>query len=301
MSTFIDLKSFNDHYLNKVEISKIESGHFNIIRVEDISVSGSKPVSFTRRSYFKVSIVTGHSLIHYADQCIEVLQNALVFTNPMIPYYWEPLSEKQTGLICIFTNEFLGRFANIGDYPVFHFSGNSVISLTEEQKIKFHDAFLRMSSELAGDYRYKYDLLRCLLLELIHEAQKMKPVNGVPLLHSNANERITQLFSELLERQFPIELSSQTINLKSPNDFARQLNIHINHLNKALKEITGDTTSAIIGKRVVQEAKVLLKTTSWSINEIAWSLGFEEPNHFSSFFKRNTGLTPKQLKISSID
>ena len=67
---------------------------------------------------------------------------------------------------------------------------------------------------------YKYDLLRCLLLEMIHEAQKMQPVNGVPRSGSNAYERITQLFVELLEQQFSIELSSQIIKLKSPNDFA---------------------------------------------------------------------------------
>jgi len=87
----------------------------------------------------------------------------------------------------------------------FHFSGNAVISMGEQQKIKFHDAFVKMSSELAGDYRYKYNLLRCLSPELIHEKQKIQPVDGVPLLPSSAKERITQLFSELMERQFPIK------------------------------------------------------------------------------------------------
>ena len=45
MSTFIELKSFKDYYLNNVEVPKMESGHFHIIRVEDISRSGSKSVS----------------------------------------------------------------------------------------------------------------------------------------------------------------------------------------------------------------------------------------------------------------
>ena len=301
MSTFLEQKSLQGNVLNIVEVPKTENGHFNIIKVEDLPVAGDKPVSFTRRSYFKVSIVTGHSLIHYADQCIEVIESALVFTNPMIPYYWEPLSAKQTGLICIFTNDFLGRFASMSNYPIFHFSGNAVIPLNKDQMIQFHDAFLRMSKELAGSYIYKYDLLRCLLLETIHEAQKMQPAHGIPLAGSSAFERITQLFGGLLERQFPIEVSAQTIQLRSPNDFAGQLNIHVNHLNKALKEITGKTTSVLIGNRISQEAKILLKGTTWSINEIARSLGFEEPNHFSSFFKRSTGMTPRQFKGFLID
>jgi len=109
------------------------------------------------------------------------------------------------------------------------------------------------------------------------------------------------LFTELLERQFPIELSNQVIKLNSPSAFAGQLNIHVNHLNKALKEITGKTTSQLINERVLQEAKVLLKSTNLAIAEIAWSLGFEEPNHFSSFFKSRAKITPKKFRQLQID
>lgn len=63
----------------------------------------------------------------------------------------------------------------------------------------------------------------------------------------------------------------------------------------------GDTTSGLINKRIIQEAKVLLKGTVWSISEIAWTLGFEEANHFSSFFKRHTSFTPRQFRQHKID
>jgi len=85
MGNFINQKISGGFGPNKVEVFNIESGQFNIIRIEDISLLGKKPMSYTRRAYFKISLVTGHSLIHYADQRIEVAENALVFTNPMIP------------------------------------------------------------------------------------------------------------------------------------------------------------------------------------------------------------------------
>ena len=301
MKAFLNLQSFYNKSSVNIELPKNESGHFNIIKVEDLSLSGNKPVSFTRRSYFKVSIVHGHSMIHYADQCMEVADSALVFTNPMIPYYWERISEKQTGQICIFTEDFFSRFGGITDYPVFQSSGHAVIPLNTEEVVQFNNVFLRLLKELESSYTYKYDLLRCLLMELIHEAQKLQPAYGISLLGSNAFERITLLFNELLERQFPIELNDQRLKLNSPGAFANQLNIHVNYLNKALKEITGETTSGLIGNRIMQEAKILLKSTTWPVNEIAWSLGFEEPNHFSSFYKRHTGITPKQFRQTSID
>ncbi|MBK9423610.1 MAG: hypothetical protein IPN54_05715 [Bacteroidetes bacterium] len=49
---------------------------------------------------------------------------------------------------------------------------------------------------------------------------------------------ITSLFIELLERQFPIESITQTIQLNSAIDFAQTLGVHVNHLNKVLKETT---------------------------------------------------------------
>lgn len=153
-----------------------------------------------------------------------------------------------------------------------------------------------MFNELQGNYVYKYDLLRNLLMEVVHEAQKMQPVSGVLSIGSNASERITALFVELLERQFPIELNYQVMKLNSPAAFAGQLNVHVNHLNKALKEITGQTTSQLINDRILQEAKVLLKNTNWTIAEIAFSLGFEEPNHFSSFFKSRAKITATKYR-----
>ncbi|MBA4058786.1 MAG: AraC family transcriptional regulator, partial [Marivirga sp.] len=75
-------------------------------------------------------------------------------------------------------------------------------------------------------------------------------------------------------------------------DYAERLSVHVNHLNKVLKENTGKTTTDLITNRIIQESKILLKQTDWNISEIAYSLGFEEVAHFSNFFKKQTALTP---------
>jgi AraC-like DNA-binding protein len=80
------------------------------------------------------------------------------------------------------------------------------------------------------------------------------------------------------------------------NDLA----IHVNHLNKILKENTGKTTSHVIAARVTQEAKILLRQTDWNVSEIAYSLGFEEIAHFSNFFKKQTRLCPKHFSFSIV-
>ena len=151
--------------------------------------------------------------------------------------------------------------------------------------------FTKMHEEITSDYTFKYDLLRNYVLELIHYGQKLKPVEPSQT-HINASTRIFSLFIELLERQFPVENTTQILQLRTAKDFADTLRVHVNHLNKVLKETTGKTTTEIIASRVTQEAKILLKQTSWNISEIAYSLGFEEVAHFSNFFKKQARVSP---------
>jgi AraC-like DNA-binding protein len=104
------------------------------------------------------------------------------------------------------------------------------------------------------------------------------------------------LFIELLERQFPIESQNQKLALRTAKDYADRLSVHVNHLNKVLKENTGKTTTEIISSRITQEAKILLKQTDWNISEIAYCLGFEQLAHFSNFFRKQTSIAPNLFR-----
>jgi AraC family transcriptional activator of pobA len=75
------------------------------------------------------------------------------------------------------------------------------------------------------------------------------------------------------------------------------LAIHVNHLNRAIRQTTGKTTTNHIFERLTSEAIALLKHTNWNISEISYSLGFEEPAHFNNFFKKQTTTTPSVYRI----
>ena len=114
--------------------------------------------------------------------------------------------------------------------------------------------------------------------------------------YQDASQRISSLFLELLENQFPIDENFTKILFRSPADFANQLNVHVNHLNRVLKETTQKTTSQLIAERILQEAKILLKHSSWSVSEISFALGFTETTYFSHFFKKHAGLSPTKFR-----
>lgn len=287
------IEDFYQHKLNWMPDNlKKEIGHFNVFRLDDFTGACAKPIPYSRKDYFKISLIVGKNIVHYADKVIEMNQPALLFANPQIPYNWEPLEEQQSGFFCIFTDSFFNHFGNIKEYPVFKPGGNPIFLLKDEQLKAVTNIYLKMFQEIDSDYVYKYDVLRNLVFELIHAALRMQPATTL-YSNQNASARISSLFMELLERQFPIESPLQRITLRSAIDFAKQLAVHVNHLNRALKETTGKTTSQLIGERITQEARALLKHTDWNVSEIGYCLGFEELPHFINFFKKNTQVSPK--------
>ncbi|MFY0255477.1 helix-turn-helix domain-containing protein [Chitinophaga sp. 30R24] len=272
---------------------KSDLGHFNVFRLSDFIQHGAQCTSYSRKEYFKISLVSGRNKYEYADKTIMIEDNALMFSNPNIPYNWERLDDQQSGYFCIFTEEFFQHFGakKLHEYPVFRPGGQPIYFLSAEQQKKATDIFLRMFQEIESDYVYKYDVLRTLVFELTHEAMRMEPATTI-YTANNAHTRISSLFMELLERQFPVTSPMQRMKIRMPVDFATQLAVHVNSLNRALKETTGKTTSQLIAQRILQEARSLLKHTDWSISEISWSLGFEELPQFIHFFKRNEQVTP---------
>ncbi|MFN7326159.1 MAG: helix-turn-helix domain-containing protein [Chitinophagales bacterium] len=275
-------------------------GHFNVFRLEPFVGEQAQPVPYERREFYKIMLVYGEGSVHFADRMVHVRERALTFSAPSIPYYWEHTQLVTGGVFCIFNALFFNQFGNINQYSVFQPEGNHVFELSEEEAVLIEQIFSRMMDELASEYAHKQDVMRNLVFELLHFATKKDPAAVYVRQPMNASHRISTLFLELLERQFPVDPSPPRVRLRSASDFARQLNIHVNHLNRAVKTTTQMTTSQLIASRTLQEAKVLLRNSSWTVSEIAYALGYEEVTHFNQFFKKHLLMSPLKYRNSSL-
>jgi AraC-like DNA-binding protein len=113
-----------------------------------------------------------------------------------------------------------------------------------------------------------------------------------------AATRIIADFVELLDRQFPVTNRPNALKLRSASDFAKQLNIHVNHLNRTVKATFSKPTTALIREKILTESKRLLEQSDWNVSEIAHALGFTEVTHFNNFFKKVTDMNPSQYRKS---
>lgn len=292
------LEDFYKHKFNWLPDNlKKDIGHFNVFKLEDCLAPDAQPVQYARRDFYKISLIRGKYRYHYADKSVEVSGTTLIFFNPTVPYTFEQLSEDPTGYFCIFKEAFFTERlrGGIRELPMFVPGNKPSYALNKTQDKHVSQVFDKMLEEIGSDYTYKYDLIRNYITEMIHYALKMQPAETL-YQHTDANARITSVFTELLERQFPIETPTQRFTLRSARDFADQLAVHVNHLNRAIRLTTGKTTTEHIFERLASEAKALLKHTNWNISEIGYCLGFEEPAHFNHFFKKQTSLTPSAFR-----
>lgn len=277
-----------------LSLNNAGSGHINVFTRNACSFL----TPYSRRDFYKISLIIGTGTLHYADKWIEIDRPALLFSNPIIPYSWEAKSEVQEGWFCLFTEAFLQagqQHSGLQDSSLFKIGGNPVFFVDELQQEEISSIFKKMMTEISSDYQQKYMLLHTYLQLLIHQAMKMLPAENYRK-HSNAASRITSLFQELLERQFPIDSPDAALKLNSAAAYANSLSLHVNHLNRAVKETTGKTTTEHIAQRIVQEARALLHHTAWNVSEIAYSLGFENPAYFNNFFRKMTGTTPGETR-----
>ena len=271
-------------------------------KVFQIEKDGNATRIYSRKDFYKICLTTGKSVIHYAERSFVQEGTVLFFGNPHIPYSWETLTTKYIGYTCLFSEDFLNfseRSDSLQQSPLFKLGGTPILTITEQQRLFLNGIFKKMIEEQQTDYSFKDDLIRNYIHLILHEAMKLQPSENYDQ-HKNASSRLTSVFLELLERQFPIETADKPLKLRTAQDYADNLAVHTNYLNRAVKTVTGKPTTIHITERIVSEAKALLQHTHWNISEIAYALGFEYPTYFNNFFKKHTGITPNTLRVQEV-
>jgi AraC family transcriptional activator of pobA len=270
-------------------------------KVHEVSASLNTrdiPVSRGRRDFYKMGLVSGEMTLYYGDRILEINDTVLFFVNPRVPHSVVRHS-KNTGYACLFTEAFIKRTEILKSSPLCQAGDSPIIRLNSEQASFMAGIFQKMLAVHSGEYPYKGELVRNCIELIIHEALRIQPSQNI-LQFKNAATRITHLFMDLLERQFPIERAGDPLRLRTAQDFALGLSVHANYLNRSVKEVTGKPTSVHIAERISAEAKALLQHTDWSVADIAYALGFEYPSYFNNYFKRMTGATPKSLRKEKV-
>ncbi|HWV74797.1 MAG TPA: helix-turn-helix domain-containing protein [Pseudosphingobacterium sp.] len=271
-----------------------KNAHFNVLKRNNCYAS----LHFSRKDYYKICLTQGSAILHTDKGTITIDQPAIFFSNTNVRFGWENVSPMQKGYVCLFNDLFIGnelRKALSNLFKLFRNDIYSFIFLQNEQYELIAQYFEWMLKEYNSDFVYKKQVIEDFLRLIAYTTIKLRMASGE--IEKGVSEGdLVNRFIDLLEKQFPIESPDNALVLKTPADYAHQLQVHVNHLNYCLRSYFGKTTSDLIQERILQEALDLLQYSHWRIAEIAYSLGFEYPQHFNNFFKRKTGKSPRNYR-----
>jgi AraC family transcriptional regulator, transcriptional activator of pobA len=276
-----------------------QSRYFNAYNIRDRIASGASYPKYIRRDFYKIMLFQGANVFHYGDQSIPIIGDTLLFFSPKVHYSYEALSPETSGYFLVFKEGFFHESPRLrlDEIPLFMPGHKTVFHLDAPALTEAEMLFKKILAELNGEYIYKYDLILAYVTELIHFGMKLEPVEYASP-NGNASSRLTAAFLELLDRQFPVELSPHQIPLRTPKDFANRLLVHVNYLNRVIKRETGKTTTEHIFHRLIGEAKAMLKHTTLNVAEIGFTLGFEDPANFNNFFRKQVKMSPSAFRAA---
>ena len=269
--------------------------------IMDLSLPGTESFlsfDYNRKTFYTATLLQGNYTIEFEERNMDVSGNTLMFTSSKVPFGIKAPNGAYAGISCLFKEDFITK-TNSGyrllEFPIYKPGRQNIYSLTNQQTKNFVGIFAKILDEKRAGSDFKENLQRTYLLELIFNAQKLDPVSSY-VKTNNTTEQIACSFIRLLESQFPVESAQDILRLTTAKDFADELALHPNYLNRQVKLSKGRTVTEIIAARIIQEAKILLKLTNWNIAEISSSLGFEQPSHFNQFFKKHLTVSPTDYR-----
>lgn len=123
-------------------------GQFNVFSLDDY-VHPDHTIPYSRKDYYKISLISGSNTVHYADKTLVVENNMLLFANPQVPYNWEPVSFDKTGAFCVFTEDFFKGYGDFKAYPLFQPHGIPILDLNDEEFSQVWIIYDKMFAEIA--------------------------------------------------------------------------------------------------------------------------------------------------------
>ncbi len=292
------IKTISEYY-QEIRLPEPKQPAFHIGRHEDNLATiklKQQPIRHELYSISLISLPDGGTGLNINNKRVKF---RLFIISPYKEISWDITGQKFKGIYIIFDRAFIrsnllwGNF--LLNFPFFKLDNlitdDIPDALLEEMNLyfeKIHDEYHRPCSDASEIIKSYVHIV--LLLIRRYFAQKPRGINDVTISY-----KVLSAFETLLLES--VEKIEVTPGVRKPSYYATKLNMHINHLNAILKQLTGKTTSELIYEHIAHHAGLMILQTDFTIKELSCRFHFSDPTHFISFFKKQTGVTPKQYKL----
>lgn len=279
-------------------LPKPEHPLVSVVRCSEIIDNNDEPLSNYLNGFYIISVkkdFTGK--MKYGQQYYDFDEGVMSFVAP-----GQLISKSDTnhnGLSLIFHPDFIRNYPlaqTIKNYGFFSYSVNEALHLSEKEEIMI----LTLMKSIEQEYLNAIDLLTQNVIVsqidlFLNYCNRF--YNRQFITRSNVSNDLLVKLETLLENYFNDEKLSET-GSPTVQYISEQLNVSSTYLSDMLRSLTGQNTQQHIHSKLVEKAKEVLTTTSLSVSEVAYQLGFGYPQSFNKLFKNKTNMSPKAFRQS---
>ncbi|MEW7289304.1 helix-turn-helix domain-containing protein [Aquimarina sp. 2304DJ70-9] len=273
-----------------------QDADFTIHRMEMIH---HKPVQSPvfRANYFSFILVQqGKSYYTIDDHKFYTKPNTLYFTNPGHLKSFG-IEEVVHGFIITSSEEYLKEHIHNAVFEEFSFLLTEMVPpcfLDEERFIELHHLAEQILFEQNKKSALRHKIVSSLFMVFLLKVKEFLLQDNSFKIAYDRDSQIVNQFKKDLESVFRSDaLKNGDLQVAA---FAEAQQLHPAYFSTVIKTKTDKSANRWIQDKIIIEAQALLSKSSTAVKEIAYQLGFNEPTHFSKFFKKQTGLTPNQYR-----
>lgn len=234
--------------------------------------------------------------IKYGQQHYDYDKGVLSFTAPnQVQYLDIENMECGSGYLLIIHPDFLLKHplaTTINTYGYFSYAVNEALHLSADEENDLITILKKIDKECAHIDRHTQEIILSQIDLLLNYSNRFYERQFIT--RKNNNHELLIKFEQFLNDYFLSEISNQ--GLLTVQRIAEHMNLSPNYLSDLLRVHTGQNTQQHIHEKLIEKAKEKLSTTSSSVSEIAYALGFEHSQSFSTLFKKKTNMSPLEFR-----
>jgi AraC-like DNA-binding protein len=290
-------------YHRFMELRKPEHPLISVIKFEDIKRQPSNcPYSILHNFYSIALKKNFNAKLKYGQQDFDFDEGVMHFMSPKQVLTIQTSSKeefKHSGWLLLIHPDFLWNTPlskKIKAYEYFSYNVNEALHLSEKEETLLTDIIEKIAQEYHTNIdNFSQDVIIAQIDLLLTYSERFYQRQFIT--RKIANHRILNQLDSLLTDYFNNQNLSDR-GIPTVQFIANSLHISANYLSRLLQLLTGQSTKQFIHDRLIDLAKEKLSTTDLSVNEIAYSLGFEHPQSFSKLFKSKTNQSPIAFRQS---
>ncbi len=282
-------------------LPKPEHPLVSVINLDEIQCFADESLKSVVFNFYSVCIKKDFKgKLKYGQNYYDFDEGVLTFFSPGQVITTE-LSEdlKLSGYWLIIHPDFIQSYPlakTIKGYGFFSYAVNEALFLSEKEETMIASIMKNIEQEYYSNIdHYSQDVMVSHIELLLNYANRF--YNRQFITRKNASNDLLVKLENLLSDYFA-NGKVRELGLPTVHFVSESLNVSPNYLSDLLRMLTGQSTQQHIHNKVIEKAKEILTTTSLSVSEIAYQLGFERPQSFNKLFKSKVSISPLEFKHS---